>query len=78
MLLIPCTIDPAPVAHPMLNLFILVAMLGILISLGAGLVFLVRDRGKTERTVRSLSVRVAFSVLLLALLAYGFASRYLI
>ena len=62
----------------MLNLFILIAMLGILISLGAGLVFLVRDRGKTERTVRSLSVRVAFSVLLLALLAYGFASRYLI
>ena len=62
----------------MLNLFILIAMLGILISLGAGLVFLVRDRGKTERTVRSLSIRVAFSVLLLALLAYGFASRYLI
>ena len=62
----------------MLNLFILIAMLGILISLGTGLVFLVRDRGKTERTVRSLSIRVAFSVLLLALLAYGFASRYLI
>lgn len=78
MLLIPCAIDSAPVAHPMLNLFILFAMLGILISLGAGLVFLVRDRGKTERTVRSLSVRVAFSVLLLALLAFGFASKYLI
>jgi hypothetical protein len=62
----------------MLNLFILLAMLGILISLGAGLVFLVRDRGKTERTVISLSIRVALSVLLLALLALGFASRYLI
>jgi len=62
----------------MLNLFILVVMLGILISLGTGLVFLVRDRGKTERMVLSLSVRVALSVLLLALLAYGFASRYLI
>jgi hypothetical protein len=53
-------------------------MLGILISLGAGLVFLVRDRGKTERMVVSLSVRVALSVLLLALLALGFASRYFI
>ncbi len=62
----------------MLNLFIIIAMLGILISLGAGLVFLVRDRGRTQRMVVSLSVRVALSVLLLALLALGFASRYFI
>jgi hypothetical protein len=62
----------------MLDLIIILAMLGILVSLFAGLVFLVRDRGQTERTVRSLSIRVALSFLLLALLAFGFASRYLI
>ena len=60
----------------MLNVAIVVVMLGILISLGSALVFLVRDQGKTNRTVLSLSVRVALSILLLALLAFGFASRY--
>ncbi|MGH8177523.1 MAG: twin transmembrane helix small protein [Steroidobacter sp.] len=56
----------------MFNLLILVVMLGILVSLGAGLFFLVRDRGRSERTVISLSIRVALSVLLLVLLAWGF------
>ena len=63
--------------HKMLNLLIIVVMLGILVSLGSGLIFLVRDGGKTERTVISLSVRVALSILLLALLALGFAAKYL-
>lgn len=62
----------------MFNVLLLVVMLGILVSLGSALVFLVRDRGKSQRTVISLSIRVGLSVLLLALLAYGFASRYLI
>ncbi len=48
----------------MLNFFILVVMLGILVSLGAGLFFLVRDRGKTRRTVISLSIRVGLAGLL--------------
>ena len=61
----------------MLNAVILVVMLGIIVSLGAGLVFLVHDEGKTSRTVASLTVRVALSVVLLVLLAVGFASRYL-
>jgi hypothetical protein len=61
----------------MLNLLIIVVMLGILVSLGAGLFFLVRDRGKSERIVVSLTIRVALSVLLLVLLAWGFASRFL-
>jgi predicted permease len=62
----------------MLNVLILAVMLGILVSLGAGLYFLVRDRGRSERTVISLSVRVALSVLLLVLLAWGFAHRFVI
>ena len=62
----------------MLDFLILVVMAGILISLGSGLFFLVRDSGKTERTVISLSVRVALSALLLGLLAYGFVSQYMI
>jgi hypothetical protein len=59
----------------MFNLLLLVVMLGILISLGSALFFLVRDGGRTQRTVVSLSIRVALSILLLALLAWGFAMR---
>lgn len=61
----------------MFNFIILVVMAGILVSLGLGLTFLVRDRGKTNRTVMSLTVRVGLSVLLLALLAFGFAGGYM-
>ena len=61
----------------MLNLLIIVVMLGIVVSLGSGLYFLVRDRGKTERTVISLSIRVALAILLLVLLAVGFMSRFI-
>ena len=60
----------------MYDFLILAVMLAILISLGSGLFFLVRDRGKTQRTVVALSVRVTLSLLLLALLAWGFASKY--
>lgn len=60
----------------MLDLLIYVVMLGIVLSLGAGLYFLVTDKGETDRTVKSLTVRVALAVLLLILLAIGFISRY--
>jgi predicted permease len=59
----------------MFDLLIVAVMFSILVSLGIGLYFLVRDRGRTERAVLSLSVRVGLSILLLALLAFGFASR---
>ncbi len=55
----------------MYNFLIILVMFAILISLGLGLFFLVRDQGKTQRTVIALSVRVALSVLLLALLGLG-------
>ena len=61
----------------MLDLLIIVVMLGILVSLGSGLYFLVRDAGKTQRTVISLSIRVALAIVLLILLAFGFMSRFL-
>ena len=60
----------------MISLFIIVVMFGILVSLGFGLYFLVHDRGKSDRMVVSLSIRVAFSVALLVLLALGFMSKY--
>ncbi len=61
----------------MLDFLIIVVMLGILVSLGSGLYFLVRDAGKTQRTIISLSIRVALAIVLLVLLALGFMSRVL-
>ncbi len=60
----------------MINFLIIVVMFGIIISLGSGLYYLVQDRGETERTVISLSIRVSLAILLLVLLALGFISRY--
>ena len=61
----------------MFDILIIVVMLGILGSLGSGLYFLVRDRGKTDRTVISLGIRVALAILLLILLVIGFGSKIL-
>ena len=62
----------------MLDVLIIAVLIGILISLGGGLFFLVRDRGTTQRTVQSLSIRVALAIALLALLAYGFVTRFIV
>jgi len=44
---------------------IAVAFVGVLMALGFALFFLLRDKGKTNRTVYALTVRVALSVALL-------------
>jgi hypothetical protein len=59
----------------MFDILIILTMLGIIISLGMGLYFLVKDRGETRRTVWSLTIRVGLAVLLLIILAIGFMSR---
>ena len=62
----------------MLDILIVAVMIGIMLSLGGGLYFLVRDRGTTRRTVQSLSIRVALAIALLVLLAYGFVTRFVL
>ena len=51
---------------------IAVAFAGILVALGSALMFLVRDRGSTGRTVNALTVRVALSVLLLLFIWFSY------
>ncbi|WP_133130720.1 twin transmembrane helix small protein [Legionella yabuuchiae] len=52
--------------------FILFIMLIILVSLGSGIVFLVRDEGKTKRTVKALTWRIGLSLGLFVFLIFGF------
>ncbi|WP_347252058.1 twin transmembrane helix small protein [Legionella sp.] len=51
---------------------IFVVMLIILLALGSGLVFLVRDEGKTKRTVKALTWRIALSLTLFLFLFLAF------
>ena len=59
----------------MFDVLIIIALAGVIVSLGFGLYFLVTDRGESNRTVLSLTFRVGFAILLLIILALGFLSR---
>lgn len=61
----------------MLKILIVVLLFAIIISLFSGLVFLVKDDGKSNRTVNALTIRVTLSVLLIALLVYAVLSGQL-
>lgn len=51
---------------------ILLILALILISLAAGMFFLIKDKGKSTRTLTSLKFRVSLSVILFALIMLGF------
>ena len=53
--------------------FIILVMLIILFALGSSLFFLVRDDGKTNRTVKALTWRIGLSLLLFLFLFLGFS-----
>lgn len=46
----------------------------IVFNLGAGLYYMVRDKGGSDRTLKALTWRIGLSVLLFALLMLGFAT----
>ena len=51
---------------------VVILFLAIIIgSLASALYFMVKDRGQGERTVRALTVRIALSIVLFALLMLG-------
>lgn len=53
--------------------YVVIAMLlAIVGSLGSALFFMMRDQGKTNRTVRALIIRVGLSVTLFLLLTAGY------
>jgi hypothetical protein len=57
-----------------MKIIVAIAFLLILASLGSALFFLMKDKGKSNRTVKALTMRVGFSIALfiLILLAYKF------
>ena len=50
---------------------IVLVFLALLISLASGLLFLVKDHGKSKRTLYALGIRITLTIILLALIGYG-------
>jgi hypothetical protein len=61
-------------AYNMIKILIIINLVLILASLASGVFFLAKDDGKTLRVVQSLTVRVALSFSLIALLLIGYFS----
>jgi hypothetical protein len=57
-----------------MKIIVAIAFVLIIASLGSALVFLMRDKGKSKRTVQALALRVGFSIALFAfiLIAHHF------
>jgi len=55
-----------------MKIIVLLFIVLILGSLFSALYFLVRDKGQSERAVKALTVRIALSITLFALLMLGF------
>ena len=51
-----------------MKIVVLIAFILILASLGSALVFLMKDKGKSNRTVKALALRVGFSISLFILI----------
>ncbi|HEY9461053.1 MAG TPA: twin transmembrane helix small protein [Paralcaligenes sp.] len=54
-----------------MQIVVIVAFLGIVGSLVSALVYLMRDRGKTDRTVNALTVRVGLSIALFLFILFA-------
>ena len=55
-----------------MKIIVVLILVVILESLASAMVFLVKDGGKTRRTVRALTVRISLSVLLFLFLLFGY------
>ncbi|HEV7490503.1 MAG TPA: twin transmembrane helix small protein [Rhodanobacteraceae bacterium] len=53
------------------TIVILILLAAILYNLGAGLYFMMSDKGQTDRTVKALTWRIGLSVLLILLVIAG-------
>jgi putative copper export protein len=59
------------------KLVVVAIFIGVLASLASALLYLVKDRGQSERTVRALTVRVCVSIGLLVLLVVLWALGFI-
>ena len=59
------------------TIVIVILLAAIIYNLGAGLYFMMTDRGRTDRTVRALTRRIGLSVLLIILVIVGILAGFI-
>lgn len=59
------------------KVLIIAGLLLILYNLGAGLYYMMIDKGRTNRTVRALSWRIGLSLALIAMIILGILAGYI-
>ena len=60
-----------------MKIVVAIAFILILTSLGSALVFLMRDKGKSNRTVKALAFRVGFSIALFVLILVAYSQGWI-
>jgi succinate dehydrogenase hydrophobic anchor subunit len=58
----------------LIKILVLLLFIAIIFSLFSGLYFLLKDQSRSQRTVKSLALRVTLAIALLLLVIYGFYS----
>ncbi len=58
----------------LVKIAVVIVLFIILISLGSGLFFMIRDKGQSDRTIKALTLRIALSVGLFLLLLIAYAT----
>ena len=56
----------------LIKILVVILFLLILLSLGSGLFYLVKDQGKTKRTAKALTYRIAISLIAFLFLMIGY------
>lgn len=54
-----------------MGIFVAIVFIGIFVSLGSALFYLMRDKGGSDKTVNALTVRIGLSVALFLLLLFS-------
>ncbi|QRX83771.1 twin transmembrane helix small protein [Glaciimonas sp. PAMC28666] len=60
-----------------MKIIVAIAFILIIASLASALIFLMRDKGKSNRTVQALALRVGFSVTLFILILIAYKLGYI-
>ena len=54
------------------KIIIVLLLIAVLVSLASGMFFLVNDKGESDRTVKSLTIRISLSIALFLMLIIGY------
>jgi ABC-type dipeptide/oligopeptide/nickel transport system permease component len=58
--------------HPSMKIVILILLFAVLVSLFSGLYFVYKDKGRSNRAVISLTIRISLSVLVFVILMVSY------